>query len=83
MGDFLNVICDNLDNIDADLFFFKRKLTTPEERMLELSGFVNLYNIDNFKSCTLKDMYENPNLNYYYLKNKIEKYLNYLTITYR
>ena len=72
MGDFLNVICDNLDNIDADLFFFKRKLTTPEERMSELSGFVNLYNIDNFKSSTLKDMYENPNLNYYYFIPKIQ-----------
>ena len=66
MGNFLNIIIDDLDYID-DKFFYANKRWTCEERVnLFLTDIFKRHEFNNYRTCTLHDAENNKNECFYY-----------------
>ena len=63
MGNFLNIIKDNLDDIDLSYYFVKG---SDEERMLYLKKHFKYFNFKEINESKLIDAFNNPNEKYYY-----------------
>ena len=66
MGDFLNIICDELDYIDGEHYYSGNKWTGDEKIDIFLGDIFNFHGLTNYKRCTLDDALSNPKENYYY-----------------
>ena len=71
MGDFLNIIKDNLDTISFEYYFFK---DNDDERMSNLKRHFRYFKFNKYKECTLLDAYENPNEKYYYFISRLSTF---------
>jgi hypothetical protein len=71
MGNFLNIIIDDLDTIDVNYYFVKGN---DKERMEYLKKHFNYFNFNKIKECTLLDSYQNKNENYYYFISRLSTF---------
>jgi hypothetical protein len=66
MGNFLNIICDDLDYIEPEHYYSGNKWDGNEKIDIFLGDIFNFHGLTNYKRCTLKDALDNPKENYYY-----------------
>ena len=71
MGNFLNIIKDNLDDIDLSYYFVKG---SDEERMLYLKKHFKYFNFKEINESKLIDAFNNPNEKYYYFISKLSTF---------
>ena len=71
MGDFLNIIKDDLDDIDLNYYFVKG---SDEERMLYLKKHFKYFNFKEINESKLIDAFNNPNEKYYYFISKLSTF---------
>lgn len=71
MGDFLNIIGEDLDVIDFEHYFVKGD---DVERMLHLKKHFEYFKFNKYKECTLLDAYKNPNEKYYYFISRLSTF---------
>jgi len=71
MGDFLNIIGDDLDVIDFEHYFVKGD---DIERMSYLKKHFGYFKFNKYKECTLLDAYKNPNEKYYYFISRLSTF---------
>jgi len=71
MGNFLNIIKDNLDDIDLSYYFVKG---SDEERMLYLKKHFKHFNFKEINESKLIDAFNNPNEKYYYFISKLSTF---------
>jgi hypothetical protein len=71
MGDFLNIIGDDLDVIDFEHYFVKGD---DVERMSYLKKHFEYFKFNKYKECTLLDAYKNPNEKYYYFISRLSTF---------
>lgn len=71
MGDFLNIIKDNLDTISFEYYFFK---DNDDERISNLKRHFRYFKFNKYKECNLLDAYENPNEKYYYFISRLSTF---------
>ncbi len=71
MGDFLNIIGDDLDVIDFEHYFVKGD---DIERMSYLKKHFGYFKFNKYKECTLLDAHENPNEKYYYFISRLSTF---------
>jgi hypothetical protein len=70
MGYFLNIICDNLDNLD-DSHYVNNKKPSDDERFLYVQNLLKLSGVENIRKSNVDDNAENVNENYYYFLTHI------------
>ena len=66
MGDFLNIIIDDLDDIAGSHFYKNAKWGGQEKIDSFLKEIFDCHGIVNYRSCTFEEAKNNPNENYYY-----------------
>lgn len=66
MGDFLNIIIDDLDDIDGYHFYKNAKWGGQEKIDSFLKEIFDSHGIVNYRACTFDEAKNNPNENYYY-----------------
>ena len=71
MGNFLNIIKDDLDDIDLNYYFVKG---SDEERMLYLKKHFKYFNFKEINESKLIDAFNNPNEKYYYFISKLSTF---------
>ena len=71
MGDFLNIIRDDLDTIGVDYYFYKGD---DDERMSHLKRHFRYFNFKKSRECTLEDVYKNENEKYYYFISSLSTF---------
>lgn len=71
MGDFLNIIVEDLDIIDFEHYFVKGD---DVERMSYIKKHFGYFKFYKYKECTLLDAYENPNEKYYYFISRLSTF---------
>ena len=71
MGDFLNIIKDNLDTISFEHYFFK---DSDDERISNLKRHFRYFKFNKYKECTLLDAYQNSNEKYYYFISSLSTF---------
>jgi hypothetical protein len=71
MGNFLNIISDDLDHIDLNHYFVKG---SDEERMLYLKKHFKYFNFKEINESRLIDAFNNPNEKYYYFISKLSTF---------
>ena len=71
MGDFLNIIGEDLDTISFEHYFLKGD---DDERMSNLKRHFRHFKFNKYKECTLLDAYENPNEKYYYFISRLSTF---------
>jgi len=71
MGDFLNIIRDDLDTIGVDYYFYKGD---DDERMSHLKRHFKYFNFKKSRECALEDAYKNENENYYYFISRLSTF---------
>ena len=71
MGNYLNIIKDNLDDIDLSYYFVKG---SDEERMLYLKKHFKYFNFKEINESKLIDAFNNPNEKYYYFISKLSTF---------
>ena len=71
MGDFLNIIRDDLDTISFEHYFLKGD---DDERMSILKRHFRYFKFNKYKECILLDAYENPNEKYYYFISNLSTF---------
>ena len=71
MGNFLNIIKDDLDDIDLSYYFVKG---SDEERMLYLKKHFKYFNFKEINESKLIDAFNNPNEKYYYFISRLSTF---------
>ncbi len=71
MGNFLNIIKDDLDDIDLSYYFVKG---SDEERMLYLKKHFKHFNFKEINESKLIDAFNNPNEKYYYFISRLSTF---------
>jgi hypothetical protein len=71
MGDFLNIIREELDVIDIHNYFFKGD---DEERMTHLKKHFKYFKFNKIKECSLLDAHHNKNEKYYYFISRLSTF---------
>lgn len=71
MGNFLNIIKDDLDNIDLNHYFVKG---SDEERMSYLKKHFKYFNFKEINESKLIDAFNNPNEKYYYFISRLSTF---------
>jgi hypothetical protein len=66
MGDFLNIIIDDLDDIDGYHFYKNAKWGGQEKIDSFLKEIFDSHGVVNYRACTFDEAKNNPNENYYY-----------------
>lgn len=66
MGDFLNIIIDDLDDIEGRFFYKNSKWDGDERIRIFLGEIFECHGIKNYRTCTFDEAKNNPNENYYY-----------------
>ncbi len=79
MGYFLNIICDNLDNLN-DVHYVNDIKPTDNERYDYVLNLLTSIGIKNIRRANVDDNAENVNENYYYFLTHI-KDIDYFTDT--
>ena len=65
MGYFLNIICDNLDNLSEE-HYVNGKIPTNDERFKYVENILLSVGVKNIRRCNVDDNSENINENFYY-----------------
>ena len=65
MGYFLNIICENLDNLSAE-HYIDNKIPTEEERYQYVSNILLSSGLKNIRKSYVDDNAEHVNENFYY-----------------
>ena len=65
MGNFLNIICDNLDNLSEE-HYVNGKIPTNDERFKYVENILLSVGVKNIRRCNVDDNSENINENFYY-----------------
>ena len=76
MGYFLNIICEDLDNI-KDVDYLNQKKQTIQEKLDCVIGFLNKINFTKYRFSTLADCRENPNEMYFYFLTNLTNMSSY------
>ena len=76
MGYFLNIICEDLDNI-KDVDYIDQKKQTVNERLGYIVSILNKFNFTKYRFSTLEDCRENPNENYFYFLTNLSNMSSY------
>lgn len=71
VGNFLNIIKDDLDDIDLNYYFVKGD---DEERMLYLKKHFKYFNFKEINESKLIDAFNNPNEKYYYFISRLSTF---------
>ena len=66
MGDFLNIIIDDLDDIEGRFFYKNAKWDGNEKITSFLKEIFDSCGLTNYRACTFEEAKNNPNENYYY-----------------
>jgi hypothetical protein len=78
MGYFLNIICDNLDNLSEE-HYIGGKIPTDDERFEYVKNLLSSVRIKNIRRSNVDDNSENVNDYYYYFLthiNNLDKFIN-------
>jgi len=76
MGYFLNIICEDLDNI-KDVDYIDKKKQTIQEKLEYVVKFLNKINFTKYRFSTLEDCRENPNEMYFYFLTNLSDMSSY------
>ena len=76
MGYFLNIICEDLDNI-MDVDYVNQKKQTTQEKLDYVVSFLDKLNFTKYRFSTLADCRENPNENYFYFLTNLNDMSSY------
>jgi len=76
MGYFLNIICEDLDNI-KDVDYIDQKKQTIQEKLDYVVSFLNKMNFTTYRFSTLEDCRENPNEMYFYFLTNLSNMSSY------
>jgi hypothetical protein len=66
MGDFLNIIIDDLDDIEGKHFYRKSKWSGDEKIDLFLKDIFDFHGFTKWRKCTFEEAKNNPDENYFY-----------------
>jgi hypothetical protein len=84
MGDFLNIIIDDLDDIEGKHFYKKSKWSGDEKIDLFLKDIFDFHGFTKWRKCTFEEAKKNPEENYFYFIVSLHHleyvYDEYLTI---
>jgi hypothetical protein len=76
MGYFLNIICEDLDNI-KDVDYIDQTKQTIQEKLDYVVSFLNKMNFTRYRFSTLEDCRENPNEMFFYFLTNLSDMSSY------